>query len=107
MGLVQSQLHRQILLLPHHLTIPLPLLLPRLIILAQNSNPNPNIHSGLGQSNLLGVVANNTSISLYVNDQLINSIQDSNYSQGQIGVEADSNNSPTEVVFTNAKVWTF
>jgi len=79
---------------------------PETKILAQDSNPNPNIHSGLGQSNLVAVVANNTSISLYVNDQLINSIQDSTYSQGQIGVEADSNNSPTEVVFTNAKVWT-
>jgi hypothetical protein len=68
---------------------------------------NPNIVQGTGQPNLLAVVANNSSISLYVNHQFINSIQDSMYTQGQIGVAADNNTQPTEVVFQNAKVWTF
>ena len=78
---------------------------PETKIFLQSSSPN--IHTGLGQSNLTAVVANNDSISLYANNQLINSVQDSTYSQGQIGLEADNNNSPTEVVFSNAKVWTF
>lgn len=67
---------------------------------------NPTIHTGLGQSNVIAVGANNDSIALYVNHQFINSIQDSTYSQGQIGVAADNDNSPTEVAFSNVRVWT-
>jgi len=78
---------------------------PQSTIFFQGSNPN--IHQGLSQSNLLAVVANNNSINLYVNHQLINSIQDSMYAQGQIGVAAENETHPTEVVFKNAKVWTF
>lgn len=67
---------------------------------------DPIIHQGTGQTNLIAVVANNNSINLYVNHKAINAIQDSTYNQGQIGLAADNNNNPTEVVFTNAKVWT-
>lgn len=76
---------------------------PETKILLQGSNPN--IRTGLGQSNLVAVVVNNDAITLYVNHQFINSVQDNTYSQGQIGVAADNNNSPTEVAFRNAKVW--
>ncbi|HEY6284120.1 MAG TPA: hypothetical protein VIX20_00525 [Ktedonobacteraceae bacterium] len=41
-----------------------------------------------------------------MNNQHIDSVSDSAYSQGEIGVAASSNGNPTEVVFTNAKVWT-
>ncbi|HVB22084.1 MAG TPA: serine/threonine-protein kinase [Ktedonobacteraceae bacterium] len=68
---------------------------------------NPRIHSGLNQPNLLAVVANNNNIDLYVNHQLITRVIGNTYSQGQIGVAADNDNSPTEVIFSNAKVWTF
>jgi serine/threonine protein kinase len=67
---------------------------------------NPRIHTGLNQPNVVAVVANNDSISLYVNHQFITSVLDNTYSQGQIGVAADNDNSPTTVVFRNAKVWT-
>lgn len=67
---------------------------------------NPRIHSGLNQPNLLAVVANNNNIDLYVNHQLITRVIGNTYSQGQIGVAADNDNSPTEVIFSNAKVWT-
>ena len=67
---------------------------------------NPNIRTGLGQPNLVAVVANKNAITLYVNHQFINSVQDNTYTQGQIGVAADNNNSPTEVAFQSAKVWT-
>ncbi len=70
------------------------------------SGSSPVINTGLGQSNLLAVVASGSTIDLYVNNQKIDSVSDSSYSQGQIGVSATYLNGPTEVVFSNAKVWT-
>jgi len=66
-----------------------------------------SIHTGLGQTNLIAVVANNDILNLYVNHQLINTQQDSTFSSGQIAVVAENVNSPTEVVFRKAKVWQF
>jgi len=69
---------------------------------------NPAITTGLGQSNLIAVVANGNALNLYVNKQQIESITDTTYSQGQVGVLVGNDvSNPTEVVFTNAKVWTF
>lgn len=68
---------------------------------------DPIIRQGLGQTNLIAVVANYNVITLYVNHKAINQLQDSTYSQGQIGLGADDVNNPTEVVYTNAKVWEF
>jgi serine/threonine protein kinase len=66
------------------------------------------IHTGLGQTNVLAVVANNNQITAYVNYQQIGPpIDDSTYSQGQIGVATDNDNNPTDVAFNNARVWTF
>jgi eukaryotic-like serine/threonine-protein kinase len=62
---------------------------------------------GLNQTNVLAVVANGHGITLYVNSQQIASINDSSYDRGQIGVIAYPYSDPTEVVYTNAKVWTF
>ena len=64
-----------------------------------------SIHTGLGQTNLIAVVANNDVLNLYVNHQLINTQQDNTFISGQIAVVAENVNSPTEVVFRNAKVW--
>jgi eukaryotic-like serine/threonine-protein kinase len=64
------------------------------------------INTGLNQSNLLAVVANGSAIDLYVNNQKIDGVTDSTYSQGHFGVGALDLNNPTEVVFSNAKVWT-
>ncbi len=64
------------------------------------------INNGLNQSNLMAVVASRSTIDLYVNNQKIDSDSDSSYSQGQIGMFASVLNGPTEVVFSNAKVWT-
>jgi serine/threonine protein kinase len=65
-------------------------------------------NAGLNQSILLAVVANGSTIEVYVNNKKIDSVNDSSYTQGQIGVfESDLNgNGTTEVVFSNAKVWT-
>jgi eukaryotic-like serine/threonine-protein kinase len=62
---------------------------------------------GLNQTNVLAVVANGHGITLYVNNQQIASLNDSSYDRGQIGVIAYPYSDPTEVVYTNAKVWTF
>jgi len=58
-----------------------------------------------GASNVIAVRASANHIDAYINDRLVNSMDDSIYTQGQIGVAADSDNSPTEVEFSNARVW--
>jgi hypothetical protein len=68
------------------------------------------IHGGLGQTNLIAVVAEGSTIRLYVNRQQIASVTDSAYSHGSIGLFADTYISPTdyhptEVVYSNAKLW--
>jgi serine/threonine protein kinase len=69
----------------------------------------PAFNFGLNQTNLIAVVAQRSSIGLYVNHQLLDSADDNTYSSGQIGVIAypiGSSGNPIEVVYSNAKVWT-
>jgi hypothetical protein len=68
------------------------------------------IHRGLGQSNLIAMVAEGSTIRLYVNRQQVDSVTDSTYSRGYIALAAETyisltNYHPTEVVYSNAKVW--
>jgi hypothetical protein len=68
------------------------------------------IHRGLGQTNLIAVVAEGNTIRLYVNRQQIDSVTDSAYSHGYIALVAETYISttdfhPTEVVYSNAKLW--
>jgi len=74
------------------------------LTLARNSSSA--IYNGLNRSNLIAVVANGSTLDLYVNNQRIDSVSDSSYSQGEIGVAAIYMTGPTEVVYSNAKVWT-
>ncbi len=67
---------------------------------------SPAITPGLNQTNLLAVVAQGSTLTVYVNHQQIASVTDPTYNHGQLGVEAAPKNHPTEVVFNNAKVWT-
>jgi eukaryotic-like serine/threonine-protein kinase len=71
-------------------------------------DPNP-IHMGLGVSNTIAVEARGKHIDLYVNGTKIDSKEDSMYLSGYIGVIAKSLqpavNDPTDVVFTNARMW--
>ena len=65
-------------------------------------------NTGTGQSNDIGVVAQGSSLSLYVNKQKIASVSDSSYNSGKIGVIAynvGSSSGSVDVAFTNAKVW--
>lgn len=68
---------------------------------------SPVINSGLDQSNVIAVVANNNFIAVYVNHQFVSGVTDGSYSEGQIGVVADNDHNPTVVLFSNVKVWTF
>jgi hypothetical protein len=68
---------------------------------------NTAINTGLGQKNVIAVVANGSLIQLFVNNNLVDSTSNSAYSQGQIGLIADNyNKGSTEVEFAKVKVWT-
>ena len=67
----------------------------------------PAIHRGLGQANVIAVVANGSTMTLYVNYQKLDSKTDGSSSHGYISVFSQSNSQPTEVVYSKAKVWTF
>lgn len=67
------------------------------------------IKQGLNQTNVVAVVAQGSSIILYVNREKVTSVTDDTFTHGQIGFIAGSfgnSNHPTEAVFSNAKVWT-
>jgi len=67
---------------------------------------SPAIKAGLNQTNLLAVVAQGSSITLYVNRQGITHLSDSTTNQGLIGLAADATDQPAEVAFMKANVWT-
>ncbi|HLI89819.1 MAG TPA: hypothetical protein VKV37_14100 [Ktedonobacteraceae bacterium] len=64
------------------------------------------IKTGLGQPNLLTVVAQGKNIYLYINKQFVGSAVDSTYAGGKIGVFAADHTAVTDVAFTNVRVWT-
>ena len=66
---------------------------------------NAAIKHGLNQPNVLTVVASGASITLYVNNISLGTVNDSTYNQGQIGLAAGYVLNSTEVVFNNAKAW--
>ncbi len=74
-------------------------------ILASGSSSAININ--LNQPNLLRAIAIGSQLSLYVNTHYLTTVTDSTYGQGQLGVVADNIRNPTDVAFSNVKVWTF
>ncbi len=66
---------------------------------------SPAIKRGLNQTNLIAVVAQGSNIALYINHQLLGNVTDSTYSHGPVGLFAVVYTQPTEVAFSNAKVW--
>lgn len=67
-------------------------------------------HSSLilpaGQSNEITLIAQGNQLTIYINKQYLDSIDDATYSTGAIGVFGESQNQPTDVAFSNIKVWT-
>jgi len=88
-----------------------------------NGMPDPNLNpplrtratrssfiiAGSSQANIIAVLARGSKIDLYVNQHLIDSVEDNNYRDGTIGVLAKALDlyRPTEVAFSDARVWTF
>jgi eukaryotic-like serine/threonine-protein kinase len=70
------------------------------------SNSSGAINQGLNQTNVVTVVVKGNTITLYVNQQAIDSVTDNTFSHGQIGVISYDISNPTEVVYNKAKVWT-
>jgi hypothetical protein len=58
------------------------------------------------QTNLVTVIARNSTISIYINKEFADTITDTTYSAGEIGVFAYDNTQSTDVAFNNANVWT-
>jgi hypothetical protein len=65
----------------------------------------PGFASGFYQVHTIGVVANGSQISLYVDQNKVTEVNDTTYSGGQIGVISAYGSSTTVVVYNNAKVW--
>jgi len=67
------------------------------------------IHRGLNQTNLVEVIANGSTIDLYINREKIASVSNSPWSHGTIGLFAayDSSHSKddTELTFSKLKIW--
>ncbi|GAC1356721.1 MAG: hypothetical protein NVS2B12_03540 [Ktedonobacteraceae bacterium] len=61
--------------------------------------------TGLGQENLLGVIARKNMLDLYINKKYLTSFQDVNLTVGRIGIIANDNQNNTEVVCIQAQVW--
>jgi hypothetical protein len=67
----------------------------------------PLVKAGAGQTNLIAVVAQGFNFDLYVNRQYIDTVQDTTYSAGIIGILVKSFGTGTTVVmFNDARVWT-
>jgi hypothetical protein len=64
------------------------------------------IKTGLNQMNVIAVVANGSSITLYVNGHDLSSLNDGTLNSGGIGFGANAFTGATEVAYTNVKVWT-
>jgi hypothetical protein len=69
------------------------------------------LNTGVGQTNVIAVVANGPTIDLYINGQKTNSItfKTTNAGGGTLGlvVYGQTDKGPAEAAFKNAKVWTF
>jgi transcriptional regulator with XRE-family HTH domain len=71
------------------------------------SSRSSAIHTGLGQQNTIAIVASGSMMSLYANEHKIAQMQDSSYTSGIIALIADPTaDHATEVVYSNARLWT-
>lgn len=69
------------------------------------ANSSAAIHTGLNQTNLVGVVAQGSKITIYVNHQSPGSAIDNTYTHGQLGLYSAVYTQPTTVSFNNIRVW--
>jgi serine/threonine protein kinase len=65
-------------------------------------------NTGVGQTNVLAVVANGSQFDLYINGQQVNSGTNASFSTGEFGVEAyylTNANAANKVAFNDVKIW--
>jgi len=53
------------------------------------------------------IVADGNTLTPYIDGMALPSVTDNTYSQGYVGFAADDESNPTEVAFSNARLWTF
>ena len=83
------------------------------LIVSKDNNPGKPlilgpasvINTGLNQSNVLTVIARDSIIYLYINKQYVDTVRDTTYHSGQIGVYAAYTTHSTDVAFADAQVW--
>jgi hypothetical protein len=63
------------------------------------------VTTGLQQDNTLTVIARKQHFDFYINGKYITSASDSTLSNNQLGVVASSSGTPTQVLFSQAEVW--
>lgn len=63
-------------------------------------------YTGLNQNDVIGVVAQGSTLQFYANGQRFAQVTDSTYSHGTIGVAGEDDNNSTDVAYTDARVWT-
>jgi hypothetical protein len=65
------------------------------------------MQSGNTQANEITLIAEEHTFYIYVNQHFIERVTDNSYQSGWIGWVADSYQSPTDVAFSNLKIWLF
>jgi len=63
------------------------------------------IHANLNVPNTLTIIAQNGTFYLYINGQFVDKVEDTTFKSGNIGVVADNFGNPTDIIFSNVKVW--
>jgi hypothetical protein len=71
------------------------------------SGTSSAISTGLNQPNLLAVKANGSTFDLFVNMQKVDTVTDSTYTQGQVGVAVYNTTASTDAIFSNIDVWSW
>ncbi|GHO56851.1 hypothetical protein KSB_53260 [Ktedonobacter robiniae] len=60
---------------------------------------------GLEQTNTVMIIAHKSAIDIYANGKFVDTLYDSTYAEGTLGLTASTKSSPTEVSFSNLKIW--
>ncbi len=74
--------------------------------LPAQSSVLPALQANAQASVTLGIVAQGSSLTFFLNGQQVDQTTDATYSSGQIALLCFAINNPTEIIFSNARLWT-
>jgi hypothetical protein len=63
------------------------------------------IKTGLNQANVVALAASGDTLSFYINGQFIDSVTDTTYKNGQLGIYGYRGTSGLDVMVSNVRVW--